>query len=69
MNKLMIPTILSIFFLPIWSTPPSLAITSEDCDEIRQVLLESVKDDFLTLEQAQEIYEGCGRFLERQQGS
>ena len=67
MSKLMLPTVLSIFFLPIWSTPAGFALTTEDCNEIRQVLLESVKDDFLTLEQAQEIYEGCGRFLERQQ--
>ena len=62
----MLPTILAIFFFPIWGTPEVNALTTEDCNEIRQVLLESVKDDFLTLEEAQEIYEGCGEFLENQ---
>ena len=66
MTKLMLPTVLSIFFFPAWSPPPSFALTQEDCNEIRQVLLESVREDFLTLEQAQDIYEGCGEFLERQ---
>ena len=66
MSKLMIPTILAIFFWPTWSPPPSFALTTEDCNEIRQVLLESVSEDFLTLQEAQDIYEGCGEFLERQ---
>ena len=64
MTKLMLPTILAIFFWPVW-TPPVLSLPAELCEEIKESLEMGVDEGTITNEEAQWIYEGCGRWVER----
>ena len=48
-----------ILFIPI-TTLPTLAVNIPTlCEEINQVLQESVEDGFITHKEAVDIYEGC----------
>ncbi|NCW70481.1 MAG: hypothetical protein EBV86_18330 [Marivivens sp.] len=48
-----------ILFIPI-TTLPTLAVnTSTLCEEINEVLQESVEDGLITHKEAVDIYEGC----------